>query len=231
MLAKELLDRGAYASWTDQADWTPLGLASHFGHIEVVKILLDYRPALKINEEINDKSWPPLHHALHRGHIEVAFLLIRAGASIWVRTPDDKKNAVERARLVPVVGPELVKRIKDEEVIGPALYISGHRNLKPHWFLSPKELDHAFETPYTYVPFCQLRRGHRLESFTRIISFMRVETTTTAEEMVIQLQPCSKTEGSFEAVPYVWGEPISIANYFVMRALPISLSPRNSLGC
>ena len=59
---------------------TPLAIASHTGHLDVIAALL------AAGADVNDglKSWgmTPLHHASFRGHLDVVVALLAAGADV-----------------------------------------------------------------------------------------------------------------------------------------------------
>lgn len=66
--------------------WTPLHLASFFGHADVVEFLLDHGADMHTVSK-NGSSVMPLHSALANRQAETAALLIDRGADIEARQP------------------------------------------------------------------------------------------------------------------------------------------------
>jgi ankyrin repeat protein len=74
------VDQGAIESYSPDG-WTPLHLASHFGHAEVVSLLLEQGASVTARSK-NDLANMPLHAALAGGHRPVAELLLAHGADV-----------------------------------------------------------------------------------------------------------------------------------------------------
>ena len=62
---------------------TPLDIASFYGHIEIVKILLQLNVSV---DEAHNKGFTPLMHAAHQGHLDVVMLLLEHNANIQLTT-------------------------------------------------------------------------------------------------------------------------------------------------
>jgi len=57
--------------------YTPLHTACHWGHLEIVKILLSYDFILKESSNKSDNTgWTPLYSACNNGHLEIVELLL-----------------------------------------------------------------------------------------------------------------------------------------------------------
>jgi ankyrin repeat protein len=76
-----LIDCGA--AFDQLSTWdrghTPLGLASWWGHLDIVKVLLEH------GAQVNSQSYgaeTPLYNAARVGHLEVVKVLIAHGASV-----------------------------------------------------------------------------------------------------------------------------------------------------
>jgi ankyrin repeat protein len=65
--------------------WTPLHVASQFGHLDVVKWLLDHNADVHVHD---DKGDTPLHLAAIEGHLEVARILLEHNAEVNSRNND-----------------------------------------------------------------------------------------------------------------------------------------------
>jgi len=91
---KALLDQGADVNESFYGE-TALMLASGYGHIEIVKMLLD-RGATNISAAASSHGWTALSYAAERGHTDIVNLLIDRGAdidkAIWMlrRNPHGK---------------------------------------------------------------------------------------------------------------------------------------------
>lgn len=74
--------------------FTPLGLASFFGHIEIVKALLDRKAPVNLPSN-NAQRVMPLHSAVAGRHFEIAEALLAQGAEV---------NAVQQDGFTPLFG-------------------------------------------------------------------------------------------------------------------------------
>ena len=79
-----LAKQGVDVNQVDNDGWTPLFIASHEGHSEVVSMLLAKR-GVDVNQSADDGD-TPLYIAINRSHAEVAKLLVLHG-SILVDAP------------------------------------------------------------------------------------------------------------------------------------------------
>ncbi|KAB0396434.1 hypothetical protein E2I00_012076 [Balaenoptera physalus] len=70
----------------DYCGWTPLHEACNYGHLDIVRFLLDHGAAVDDPGGQGCEGITPLHDALNCGHFEVAQLLIERGASVTLRT-------------------------------------------------------------------------------------------------------------------------------------------------
>ena len=62
---------------------TPLDIASFYGHIEIVKILLQLNVSV---DEADIDGYTPIMHAAHQGHLDVVMLLLEHNANIQLTT-------------------------------------------------------------------------------------------------------------------------------------------------
>lgn len=88
---EELLKAGASPNARDNAGWTPLHEAVHYGHTEIAKKLLDHGAMINVPGTENDT---PLHDALRQGQLDCVRLLVSYGACLTSRnihglTPED----------------------------------------------------------------------------------------------------------------------------------------------
>src|SRR6266403_1218033 len=77
----------------DQNGWVPLHSAACFGHVEVCRLLLQYK--VDNNPQSSDGS-TPLHEALEAGHVDVALLLLEHDADVNARD-NSHKTPLHRA--------------------------------------------------------------------------------------------------------------------------------------
>ncbi|KAK7948693.1 uncharacterized protein PG986_009579 [Apiospora aurea] len=83
-IVKMLVEAGVDINWQDETGETAMHIAARFGHVDIVKILLDGTDQQRVNLELAEKSfaWTPLHIAAVDGHLPVAQLLVEAGAEV-----------------------------------------------------------------------------------------------------------------------------------------------------
>ncbi|KAK7938792.1 hypothetical protein WMY93_002118 [Mugilogobius chulae] len=83
-----LLKHGADPLVSDPQGQTPLTLASRQGHVQVVKVLLDWAKAqenatvVRTMEQADAEGWTALRSAAWGGHVEVVRMLLDAGADV-----------------------------------------------------------------------------------------------------------------------------------------------------
>jgi ankyrin repeat protein len=93
-VAQLLLDHGAYVNTRRKDNQTPLHLASYFGNVEIVRLLLDRRADLEA--AWGDMEEKPLHrvsfgeYRSQEGGIRVAQLLLDRGADVNARRKDQQ---------------------------------------------------------------------------------------------------------------------------------------------
>ena len=75
--ARLLLDRGAAVDTADNDGWTPLCIASQYGHVEMVRLLLG--GGAQIDAHGNRDEETPLWLACREGSMSVAQLLLERG--------------------------------------------------------------------------------------------------------------------------------------------------------
>ncbi|CAH6791092.1 tonsoku-like protein [Phodopus roborovskii] len=83
---QDLVRQGHPLNPRDYCGWTPLHEASNYGHLEIVRFLLDHGATVDDPGGQGCDGITPLHDALNCGHFEVAELLIERGASVTLRT-------------------------------------------------------------------------------------------------------------------------------------------------
>lgn len=107
----ELLDAGSDIDAINVDGYTALGLASYFGHLEEVRLLIDRGADVNVIST-NEMAVMPLHSALAGGHKQIAALLIERGAEVDEPTGSDwtplhyvaESNDLETARLLLKAG-------------------------------------------------------------------------------------------------------------------------------
>lgn len=107
----ELLDAGSDIDAINVDGYTALGLASYFGHLEEVRLLIDRGADVNVIST-NEMAVMPLHSALAGGHKQIAALLIERGAEVDEPTGADwtplhyvaESNDLETARLLLKAG-------------------------------------------------------------------------------------------------------------------------------
>ena len=77
------LDNSAAAERVSYDGWTPLHLASFFGHLEAVETIIDHGARLSALSN-NSLRNTPLHAAVAGGHRDVALRLIERGADVTI---------------------------------------------------------------------------------------------------------------------------------------------------
>src|SRR6266436_8319670 len=85
-----LLSRGANPNVReDQNGWAPLHSAARFGHVEVSRLLLQYKVD---NNPQDSHGQTPLHLASRAGYVDVALLLLEHGADVNTRDNSRKTS-------------------------------------------------------------------------------------------------------------------------------------------
>jgi ankyrin len=88
-----LLEHGAEVDTRDKDQWTPLHVASYFGNVEIVRLLLDHGADPEANAE-SDSGEKPLHqvsygkYKSHEDGVRVAQLLLDRGVDVNARRND-----------------------------------------------------------------------------------------------------------------------------------------------
>eukprot|EP00731_Ephydatia_muelleri_P032866 Em0024g410a len=90
---KTLIEAGANIDQADKDGWTPLGVASYSGHIEIVKRIIE--AGANVNH-ISKKGSCSLGTACNMGHLDVVKALLEAGANI------NQADKVSCSRFSPV---------------------------------------------------------------------------------------------------------------------------------
>jgi len=87
-LVNDLIALGTNLDWQDEDNYnfTPLHWAAFYGKVEFVRILIDARANLDLQDEDGET---PLHGATIKGNEEIARILIDAGANL---NPQDNKG-------------------------------------------------------------------------------------------------------------------------------------------
>lgn len=90
-LVHRLLQQGANVDLQNESGWTPLMYAAHYGHYNVVKMLIDYGANVNITEKIQGRT--PLMLAASCGHTRCIEVLITLGAADIDMTDTQGHNA------------------------------------------------------------------------------------------------------------------------------------------
>jgi ankyrin repeat protein len=75
---KQSLARGADVNSRNTEGWTPLMIAVHLGHQEIIRALLEHEPS-QVNAR-NHHGWTPLRFAVEMGDAETLKMLLASGA-------------------------------------------------------------------------------------------------------------------------------------------------------
>jgi ankyrin repeat protein len=92
-VAQLLFDRGADVNTRGKDDWTPLHLASYYGNVEIVRLLLDH--GADLDAATGNKGEKPLHKVTYGKYrsqedgVRVAQLLLDRGTDVNTRRKDD----------------------------------------------------------------------------------------------------------------------------------------------
>ncbi len=77
-IVRLLLENGADYRLVDKDGWTALIRASRAGHLESVRLLLNF--GSDMIDAVDRDGWSALMHSAHNGHKEIIKLLIESGA-------------------------------------------------------------------------------------------------------------------------------------------------------
>jgi ankyrin repeat protein len=86
-LVKRLLGEGQNVNQLDQRGWTPLMAAADEGHIDIVRLLIDW--GADINAKRKDDGYTALMIASYKGRADIVKLLIECGAKVDARDSRD----------------------------------------------------------------------------------------------------------------------------------------------
>src|SRR6202012_3679777 len=67
--------------------WTPLKEASHYGHLDIVQLLIDSGANVNSHDK---QGWTTLHAAVSEGYANVEDLLLARGADFSIRDNQDR---------------------------------------------------------------------------------------------------------------------------------------------
>ncbi len=69
----------------DHCGWTPLHESCNYGHVEIVRLLLDHQARADDPGGVNCEGVTPLMDAATNGHEEVVRLLVERGADLAMK--------------------------------------------------------------------------------------------------------------------------------------------------
>ncbi|XP_053202817.1 ankyrin repeat and SAM domain-containing protein 3-like [Panonychus citri] len=90
-LVHKLIQQGANVDQPNESGWTPLMYAAHYGHYNVVKMLIDYGANVNLCESVKGRT--PLMLAASCGHTRCLEVLITLGAADIEMTDSQGHNA------------------------------------------------------------------------------------------------------------------------------------------
>jgi ankyrin repeat protein len=74
-----LVERGAEVDSRDKFGWTPLHVASRYGHLEISRVLVDHGANVNARQE---NHWTPLYLSARNGHLGIVKVLFERGADV-----------------------------------------------------------------------------------------------------------------------------------------------------
>ena len=83
-VVKELIARGKDINEPEKNGDTPLIMAAHQGHTEILKLLL--HAGADVNRQGPVNGYTALHDAIHQNHIDTAMAIIEAGADVTIKS-------------------------------------------------------------------------------------------------------------------------------------------------
>lgn len=89
MAADILLQHGANVNVQDAVFFTPLHIASYYGHEQVTRLLLKFGADVNVSGEVGDR---PLHLASAKGFFNIAKLLMEEGSKADVNAQDNEDH-------------------------------------------------------------------------------------------------------------------------------------------
>ncbi|XP_070248665.1 tonsoku-like protein [Myotis yumanensis] len=144
---QDLVRQGHPLSPRDYCGWTPLHEACNYGHLDIVRFLLDHGAAVDDPGGQGCEGITPLHDALNCGHFEVAELLIERGASVTLRTRKGHSPLETLQQWLRLYHRDLDRETREKAGAMERRLREAASGRAPHSPLAPRSLpsDHLFD--------------------------------------------------------------------------------------
>ena len=152
-----LLQEGAQAGAVNASGWTPLMYAAHYGHVAVVRVLIE------AGCDVEQREWKDQRTALmmaaSNGHTKCMELLIHAGKADIRATDTNGKDAAYYAKTHGHGGNQIIQRLlqmaspkpkPNSSPVPPVVVTDSSPVVTPSPFLSPGSRAHACPSPKKY---------------------------------------------------------------------------------